>query len=94
MNHRDRMQRSPASVPSVAIGDFVKYDGRSWIVVDIWTPSMSSPIFTLIDEWGGTATWSANERINGFLAPVTPAKAGKARGELEKQAKKWKLRNQ
>lgn len=73
------------------VGDFVKYDGKIWIIALIERPPLSGPLYWLVDQWGGQALWSANERSDGsFASPITPAKPRKLRGELEKQAAKWR----
>jgi len=76
-----------------SVGDFVKYDDKLWIIAEIESPPMSSPLYWLIDQHGNKTLWSAGERADGFfMSPMTPAKPGGLRGDLKKQAQKFQKR--
>jgi len=93
-----RLSADPSNIgrlrngPSFNVGDFVKYDGKLWIITAIEQPPMSPPIYWLVDKWGETELWSAGEWADGFQLPLSHAKPGRARAPLEQQARKLEKR--
>lgn len=75
-----------------SVGAFVKYLGTLWIIAEIESPPMSSPLYWLVDQHGNATLWSAGERVDGFLSPLTPAGPGRMRAGLVKQAQKFQKR--
>jgi len=75
-----------------SVGDFVKYDGEIWIIAEIETPPMSSPLYWLVDQHGNATLWSSGENVDGYLSPLTSAEPGRTRAELVKQAQKFQKR--